>query len=234
MIYLRKTIFNFLVIAVILGLIFGNTADKSAFKHLKRLVIIDAGHGLPDGGAVATDGTIESELNLIIAKAVYTKLTDAGINCILTRKDENSIFTEGNTIHSKKVSDIKNRVNIASENPDALVISIHMNTYPDPNVSGTQVFYKLTSSISKDIATELQNAVNINFQNNNVKKIKPIPKNVYFFKNISNDAILIECGFLTNKYDLERLKSFEFQQSFSSITSEVIAYKLTGSENNAN
>lgn len=231
MIYLKKTIFNFLVIAAIIVLAFGSGADRSAFKHSKRLVIIDAGHGLPDGGAVAIDGTIESELNLIIAKAVYSKLTDAGINCILTREDENSIFSEGNTIHSKKVSDIKNRVNIANKNPDALVISIHMNTYPDPKVSGTQVFYKSTSSLSKDIATELQNALNINFQNNNIKKIKSIPKNVYFFKNISNDSILIECGFLTNKNDLERLKNFEFQQNFSNLTAEVITYKLTGSEN---
>lgn len=231
-IYLKKTIFNFLVISLIFitAIAFENNSSKSAFSDSTKTIIIDAGHGLPDGGAVAYDGTIESDLNLSIAKMLCEKLEKAGFECIMTREDENSIYTEGSTIHAKKVSDIKKRVSIAQSNPDALLVSIHMNTYPSASVSGTQTFYKSSSELAKDIASEIQNAVNLKYQSESAKKIKPISSNIYLFNHIKNDSILIECGFLTNKSDLERLKTFDYQNQLSTTFAEIISYKLTGSE----
>ena len=205
----------------------------SVFKKTTQKVIIDAGHGLPDGGAVAEDGTIESDINLAIAKLVFEKLNSAGFECIMTRTDQNGIYTEGNTIHAKKVSDTKNRVDIARKNEDAFVISIHMNTYTTPDVHGAQVFYKAGSDISKDIAEEIQNIINLKYQPENTKVSKPIPPNVYFFNHINNNCVLAECGFLTNSDDLEKLKNPEFQEDIAKSIAEVITYKLSGSEFNA-
>lgn len=208
-------------------------AYKTVFKESSKKIIIDAGHGLPDGGAVADDGTIESDINLSIAKLICEKLTDAGFECIMTRTDENSIFTEGNTIHAKKVSDTKKRVDIAKKNKDAFVISIHMNTYVTPDVHGAQVFYKSGSDISKDIAAEIQNIINLKYQPDNTKVSKPIPSNVYLFSHIDNNSVLAECGFLTNDDDLVKLKDPAFQEDIAKSISEVITYKLSGSEINA-
>lgn len=212
--------------------VFITKVSLSAFNSGQLTILIDAGHGDPDGGAVAFDGTTESDLNLSIVHKLCAKLTDAGIKCILIRKNSESIYSGGSTIHQKKVSDIRNRVKIAKSYADSLVISVHMNTFPDSSVSGAQVFYKSDSDLSYSLANELQSAINNKFQPDNCKKTKSIPSNVYLFKNIPNDSILIECGFLTNNDDLAKLKSEEFQNDMSALIAEVVLFKLTGSEFN--
>lgn len=207
--------------------------SENVFKQKPIKIIIDAGHGLPDGGAVAPDGTIESDINLSISLKLNKYLTASGFKCILTRNGSESIYTEGETIHAKKVSDIRERIKIADNNPDAFFISIHMNTYPSSDVYGTQVFYKSSSNLSKEISEELQRLVNLKYQSENAKSTKPIPSNVYLFKNIKNDCILIECGFLTNTQDLQKFKSESFQSDIAKSIAEIITYKLSGSENNA-
>ncbi len=224
-----------IISAVLLTAVFvyiGGFGDIAVFKDKNQKIIIDAGHGLPDGGAVASDGTIESDLNLAIAKQIFNLLDSAGFECIMIRDDQNSIYSEGNTIHAKKVSDIKNRVEIANKNNDAFIVSIHMNTFETPDVHGAQVFFKSGSEISKDIATEIQNVINLKYQPENTKVSKPIPSNVYLFSHIKNDSVLVECGFLTNSEDLTKLKDEQFQKDISKSIAEVIAYKLSGSENN--
>ncbi len=227
-----KRIFIATIIIVIATLIviFNDSVSLNVFKPSFRSVIIDAGHGYPDGGAQASDGTVESDINLDISKRIYEYLCSAGINCIMTRNSKNSIFTEGETIHAKKVSDIRNRVKIADNNPDALVVSIHMNTFPDSSVKGIQVFYKDNSELAKSIADEIQNVINTKFQADNNKKTKTISSNIYLFNNINNDSVLIECGFLTNDSDLEKLKTEKFRENIAHSISEVILYKLTGCE----
>lgn len=229
---LKLTMILSAVIVAAAFIFIGSFGGKAVFKEKRQKIIIDAGHGLPDGGAVASDGTIESDLNLAIAKHLYEKLHAAGFECIMLRNDENSIYTEGNTIHAKKVSDIKNRVETAAKNDDAFVVSIHMNTFETPDVHGAQVFYKSGSSISKDIAVEIQNIINLKYQPDNTKVSKPIPSNVYLFNHINNDSVLVECGFLTNNDDLSKLKDADFQEDISKSIAEVITYKLSGSETN--
>lgn len=197
----------------------------STFGGDGKVIIIDAGHGYPDGGAVAKDGTVESEINFSIAKKLSAKLENLGFKCIMTRNDENGIYSDEGTIHTKKVSDIRNRVKLAKSNESALIISIHLNTYPDASVRGAQAFYKSGSEISESIAKEIQNSINVKFQPDFPRNIKKISSNIYLFNHIDNDAILIECGFLTNPRDLENLKSGQFQEKLTDTIAEVIAYK---------
>lgn len=235
MIYLKRTtafflIFTFgLIIFSSVELIYNST---NVFNKQTDKVIIDAGHGLPDGGALAPDGTLESDLNLSISLKLEQYLLSAGIECILTRKGSESIYAEGETIHAKKVSDTRERVRIASEHQNSILISLHMNTFPSESVHGAQVFYKSNSDKSKKIAEEIQRIINLKFQPENIKKIKPIPSNVYLFNNIKNDCILVECGFLTNAQDLEKLKSDTFQNDLAKAIAEIIIYNSLGSENN--
>lgn len=184
--------------------------------------ILDAGHGIPDGGAVGADGTTEQEINLAITKLIEDELNKKKIPSILTRNDENSIYTEGETIHAKKVSDVKRRIEIASQNPAVPFISIHMNTFSSPSVRGIQVFYDEANTESKVLAERLQKAFNAQIQQDNVKVCKPIEKNIYLFSHIKNPSVLIECGFMSNKYELEKLKTARYQQQLAHIIAEVL------------
>lgn len=184
--------------------------------------IIDAGHGIPDGGAVADDGTTEQQLNLAIADKLRIALKTKGTECLMTREDENSIFTEGQSIHEKKVSDIKNRVKLAQKFSQIPLISIHMNSYPDEDVRGLQVFYKAGDDTSKNMAADLQKAINERLQPQNPKTIKEISSNVYLFSHIENPSVLIECGFLSNAEELNDLKSSEYQTKLANVIADCL------------
>jgi len=184
--------------------------------------ILDAGHGIPDGGAVGADGTTEQELNLAITKLVADELDQKKISYILTRNDENSIYTEGESIHAKKVSDVKHRIEIAAQNASVPLISIHMNTFPSPSVHGIQVFYNETNTESKILAERLQGAFNDGLQPDNKKVSKTINKNVYLFSHIQNPSVLIECGFLSNDEELKKLKTEIYQQQLARVIADVL------------
>lgn len=184
--------------------------------------IIDAGHGKPDGGAVAADGTEEQALNLAVAKAIAKRLEENKMGYILTRSDENSIFSEGDTIHEKKVSDIRERVKLAESNHEATMISIHMNSFPDSNVHGIQVFCRESDSDTKKLASDIQTALNQKIQPNNTKSVKTISPNIYLFSHIDNPSVLIECGFLSNPEELEKLKTEQYQEKLAEIIAEVL------------
>ncbi len=177
--------------------------------------IVDPGHGLPDGGAVAPDGTTEQEINLTIAKKLYAKYPSG--HAIITRNDQQGLSLTEGSIREKKISDMKQRVSLINQHKDALLISIHMNTYPNQSVYGCQVFYRKGDPISLKIATALQNCINEQLQPNHPKKIKTISDSLYLFKNTTNSAILIECGFLTNPEDLTKLKNEEFQEKLTAL-----------------
>ncbi len=185
--------------------------------------ILDAGHGIPDGGTSGSDGTTEQELNLAVTLKLSDALKSYSISHVLTRSDENSIYSEGETIHAKKVSDVRNRIAIAKENPAVPLISIHMNSYPDSSVHGIQVFYSDQDSRAKVLAEQLQLAFNTELQPENTKTLKTISKNIYLFSHIENPSVLIECGFLSNSEELERLKTAEYQEKLSALIANVLA-----------
>ncbi len=197
----------------------GQISNIRATSAIKPKYIIDAGHGLPDGGAVGSDGTTEQELNLALAQALSRRLKANKINHILTREDENSIFSEGESIHEKKVSDIRNRIIMANNYSEACFLSIHMNTFSEPSVYGIQVFY---SEKTKAMAINLQNEINQKMQPEHTKSAKPIPQNVYLFSHIENPAILIECGFISNQEELSKLKQEEYRNNLATVIIEAI------------
>ena len=127
------------------------TIETSSFaeNEIKRTIILDAGHGLPDGGATSTSNPniIESDLNLKVVLKLEELLKQSGINVILTRSNEYGIYNEtADTIRKKKVSDMENRVKLSKNSDAELFVSIHMNTLNNRSVTGFQVFYSDTNS----------------------------------------------------------------------------------------
>ena len=185
--------------------------SASSLPVSNHTIILDAGHGYPDGGAVASDGTIESELNLNIVLKLQQLLEASNCTVILTRSDENGIYeTTSTTIREKKVSDMKNRVEIANTSNAEAFISIHMNKLPQTQYSGFQSFYKNDDEQSKKLANNIQKNLNHFIDENNHREIKSI-SSIYLVKHVEIPLAIIECGFLSNTQETEKLKTESYQ-----------------------
>ena len=162
----------------------------------RKCVIIDAGHGGEDGGAVSCTGIYESKINLEIAQQLNDLLNLLGIKTKMIRDSDRSVYTQGDSIAAKKVSDLKERVRIVNNTNNAILISIHQNHFPEEKYSGGQVFYASTDG-SKNLAAILQEKI-VNTLNQGSKRQIKQAKNVYILENIQCTGVLIECGFLSN------------------------------------
>lgn len=170
-------------------------------------VIIDAGHGGEDGGAVSADASVtESQLNLAIALRVNDLMRFSGRSTAMTRTEDLSIHTEGDTIRARKASDIRNRVILVNEAENAMLLSIHQNSLPSsPVTHGAQVFWNRQAG-AESLAKVVQNALNPVINPDNPKQPRPIPDTIYLMKHAVAPAILVECGFLSNREDAARLQ----------------------------
>ncbi|MCQ2479317.1 MAG: N-acetylmuramoyl-L-alanine amidase [Clostridia bacterium] len=202
--------------------------------HLKQTVIVDAGHGGADGGAIGIDGTVEKEINLQIANKLKCILHLYGYNVIMTRDDDESIHDDdAKTIRQKKVSDIHNRERIINENPDAVFISIHQNKYSDTAVHGTQVFYSKNNPLSPSLAQNVQDSVVENLQKDNYKTIKKSGTEIYLLYHSPIPSIMVECGFVSNSDELTKLKDQEYQLKLAeSIADGILNFYKEQDENN--
>ena len=168
----------------------------------------------------------EKDLNLAVANEIGTLLTERGYAVIYTRKDDRLLYTEEENIRGRrKVSDLKNRCKIAAEYPNSIFISIHMNSFGMSKYSGTQTYYSKNNEGSEYLASCVQSSVKNNLQPTNTRKIKE-GRDIYVLENIDNVGILIECGFLTNSEECEKLSEKEYQKRLSlAIVCGIIEYK---------
>lgn len=194
-------------------------------------VIIDAGHGGADSGAVAGDGTLEKDLNLEIALLLKDYLESDGINVILTRdKDESIHDISADTLREQKVSDIHNRMKLMENTDDCIFVSIHQNSFTRSEYSGSQVFYTPDIPSGKLLAECIQKSVVNTLQKDNKRETKQCSDSVYLIYNAKKTAVLVECGFMTNKNELEKLKNKDYQKELSkAIGDGIIEYLKKGS-----
>ncbi len=178
-------------------------------------IIIDAGHGGVDGGAVSCTGVPESKINLEIALRLDDLCHLLGMDTKMIRTTDCSIHTQGNTIASKKVSDLKERVRIANETNNAIIVSIHQNKYAQSKYRGAQVFYAPTSK-SDTLAKMIQAACRDALQTSNNRKIKEAD-GVYLMEHIQCTGVLVECGFLSNPEEEALLRSQAYQQKIACV-----------------
>ena len=179
-------------------------------------VVIDAGHGGPDGGAVGIHGEIEKEINLEIAKELRDFLTLSGIEVVMTREEDISIHDKSaKGIAKQKASDIRNRLELMEKHPDALVVSIHQNHFTQEKYHGAQMFYGKNNPNSEVAAQSIQDAFVKYLQPDNQRQIKPGTKSVYLLEHATVPIVLVECGFLSNGEEAVLLNQKEYQEKIA-------------------
>ena len=195
-------------------------------KSEEKIIVIDAGHGGEDCGAIGVTGVYEKDLNLIIARELGALLTNEGYAVVYTRTEDKLLYLEHENIKGiRKISDLKNRCKVAAEYPEALFISIHMNSYSNSKYSGLQVYYSKNNAQSQILASTIQETVKASLQTDNERTIKK-GENIYVLENVENCAVLIECGFLTNPDECKKLSEKEYQKQLSlAIVCGIIEYK---------
>ena len=189
--------------------------EASPYENMPT-VIIDAGHGGEDGGAVGVDGIFEKNINLAIALELEEMLRATGIKTRLTRDTDTLLYDRNSDYQGhKKAQDAAARLAIAEEYENAVFISIHMNSFPQAKYKGLQVYYSPNSPSSALLAKKIQDTVITNLQPDNTRQIKQSDKNIYLLDKISHPAILIECGFLSNPEECEKLSDKDYQRQLS-------------------
>ena len=188
----------------------------SAAVNSEFCIIIDAGHGGEDGGTSSADGTLEKDINLSIAQYLDCMLRSAGYKTLMTRSsDEQLGDTSLTTIRQRKISDIKERLRITEINSNSIFVSIHQNHYSSPSYSGTQVFYSPNSEYSKILADSIQNSAVKQLQPNNNRSVKQVGTNIYLLYNCKLPAVMVECGFMSNFEETEKLKQTNYQKQIA-------------------
>lgn len=177
-----------------------------------RVIVLDAGHGGEDPGAIGRDGTYEKDLNLSITLDVGRLLTEMGYTVVYTRTEDKLLYKESENIKGlRKISDLKNRCAVAAEYPEALFVSLHMNSFGDGRYSGLQVYYSEENGESSILAEAVQTEVRTVLQTENRRKTKP-GKDIYVLEHTACPSILIECGFISNPDECEKLKNEEYRR----------------------
>ncbi|MDD6479419.1 MAG: N-acetylmuramoyl-L-alanine amidase [Oscillospiraceae bacterium] len=225
----RLKIFFSIILVCVLGLLSNLQNDNinvSTKAETPSKIILDAGHGGFDGGAVADDGTVEKDINLNITKNVCKMLKLSGFDVIMTRtEDIGTDSTGSDKIAERKKSDLKNRLLLMEKYPDAVYISIHLNKFTTSAANGAQVFYSKNSEESAKIAKFVQETIKNQLQPYNDRVIKQGTSATYLLHNATVPAVIVECGFLSNKRDLENLKTKEYQSRISfSILCGILEY----------
>lgn len=172
-------------------------------------VVIDAGHGGTDPGKVSVDGSLEKDINLQIAKKLQTFLTMEDVDVILTRESDAGLYDENAS--NKKVQDMKNRVGIIEEKQPALTVSIHQNSYHEEYVHGAQTFYYAGSEKSKELAERIQQVMTLELDKDNTRQAKA-NDSYYLLKKTSSPIVIVECGFLSNNEEAQKLSSDIYQE----------------------
>ena len=218
------------ILTTIIGVVTKGYGEKLIIEEAdaipyEKIIIIDAGHGGEDSGAVGVSGVLEKDLNLQIALEMGKIFEEKGYIVIYTRTDDRLLYTEEENIKGiRKISDLKNRCKIAARYPQSVFVSIHMNSFGSAKYSGLQVYYTPGNDASRELANSIQSKVVSDIQKDNNRKVKS-GEGIYLLENMSNTAVLVECGFLSNKDECEKLSKKEYQKELSfSIVCGIIEY----------
>lgn len=220
----RKTLsfllYYFLIVGTLVSLTFVSNKATTVVANkipLRRnhTIIVDAGHGGEDGGATSCTGVLESSINLEIAARLNDLAKFLGFQTKMIRSSDVSVYTEGKTIAQKKVSDLKNRISLVNQTENAVLVSIHQNTFSDSQYSGGQVFY-CSNEKSRQLAEQVQTAICQSVNKGSNRKCKPA-EGVYLMQHVTCTGILVECGFLSNAEEEAKLRNEEYQKKVACV-----------------
>lgn len=188
-----------------------------------KIILLDPGHGGPDGGA-GTEKTLEKDIALDISLKVRDYLQEQGALVLMTRETDKDLADPDTRGYSRrKVEDLKKRLKMINDTDNDLFVSIHLNAIPSSRWSGAQTFYaphyKENAKAAKFIQDELRDNLG-----NTTRKAKPINQ-VYILKNAKKPGVLVEVGFLSNPTERELLKKESYQEKVAaSVYQGVLRY----------
>lgn len=181
-------------------------------ENKKRVcVVIDAGHGGSDPGKVGINNQLEKELNLKIAEILKGFLQAEGVEVVMTRQSDDGLYDEDAS--NKKVQDMKRRLEIIEKADPEIVVSIHQNSYHEEYVKGAQVFYYSTSENSRQLAEVIQEQLK-SLDPDNRREAKG-NDSYFLLKKTSKPIVIVECGFLSNREEAEKLSSDLYQEKMA-------------------
>lgn len=197
-------------------IIYGSyTLSKNFAKEVAltddTIIVLDAGHGGSDPGKIGINQVLEKDVNLAITMKIKGMLEKEGVSCVLTRETDERLDENGKEF--TKAADMKDRVNIMNEIHPKLVVSVHQNSYTSPEIKGAQVFYYESSTESEEIAEIIQEELR-KVDSTNKRQIKG-NSTYYLLKKTEVPAVIVECGFLSNPEEAEKLATEEYQEKMA-------------------
>lgn len=178
----------------------------------KKTVIIDPGHGGIDVGTVGIDGSLEKNINLSISLDLYDYLMVSGINTVLTRDGDYEVYKAG---EKRTRSDLYNRMDFINSVPDSILISIHQNHFENEAEWGTQVWFSPNDEISPTLADKILQSVKKNIQPENKRENKVSDNSYYILYKAQKPSVMVECGFVSNKNENNKLQDKEYQKDMA-------------------
>lgn len=186
-------------------------------------IVLDAGHGGEDGGAVGVNGVEEKNINLGIALLVQEKLVSKGIPVVMIRDTDTAVGnTALSTLAQRKRSDIQYRAQVVNETENCVLVSIHQNFFEQSKYSGAQMFYSPNNTESAVLAECIRSAVVSSVQPENKRENKQAERNIYILSHVNVPAVIVECGFISNPEEAALLSDAAYQQKIADAVSEGI------------
>lgn len=191
-----------------------NYTAVNSFNTKDITIILDAGHGGEDGGAVA-NGIVEKDINLSITGKLKDLFKTAGFNVITTRDSDTAFKAVGSSLRERKISDMKNRLALFNNNERNIVISIHQNKFTQEEFKGSQIFYSPNNEESKNLSEAIKNNIIKLIQPDNNRNTKEATRDIYLLYNAKVPAIIVECGFISNTEEASKLKDNNYQNKLA-------------------
>lgn len=225
MLIINKKMFLIFSLTVIITLLFAGVIfifGEAAENDMPIKIIVDAGHGAPDGGAVGTNGTLEKDVNLNIAIKLAEVLDAKGYIPIMTRTGDNGIYDSScTTIREMKRDDMNKRLNIMKNSGASLFVSIHMNAFQNKSAKGLHIFYSKNHEKIKPLAENIQVRIS-EITGAKTHTVTTADENLFLMKNPPVPAILAECGFLSNEEEEKNLNDSNYQSKLAWAIAEAI------------
>ena len=220
----------FVIVPLFLAIAYWASAATTAVAQMIPLereatIVIDAGHGGEDGGATSCTGVLESQFNLEISLRLNDLFRLLGHRTVMTRTTDRSVYTSGDTIAARKVSDLRNRVRMVNETEDAILISIHQNMFQERQYSGAQVFYGPKGE-GRSIAEQLQASFTATLNPGSNRKCKRAD-GIHLMQHIDCTGILVEGGFRPNPQEEAKLRDPEYQKKICCVIASSVAMTLS-------
>ena len=227
---------TFCVIFVLIATVFIIISNRENNKELPTItkentsliVVIDAGHGGEDGGAIGVNGCYEKDINLKIAEKLSVFLSSRGIKTVLTRNSDILLYDRNQDFQGrKKHLDMLERLRITNSYENVIFVSIHQNAFPQEKYSGFQTYYSQNNESSLTLAKLIEEGIKDHLQPQNNRKAKMSAGKIYLLDKLNCPAVLLECGFLSNPTECELLCSEEYQNKLCAVISASIEEFLT-------